>query len=67
MLKRIASLLIANITGLVVFYLMYRVGIYLNVPLLQKYYLIPFTALIAYMVFEDYKEIKNYLRYEQTI
>lgn len=67
MLKRIASLLIANIAGLVVFYLMYKVGIYLNVPLLQKYYLIPLSVLVAYMVFEDYKEIKNYLRYEQTI
>ncbi|WP_069649782.1 hypothetical protein [Caloranaerobacter ferrireducens] len=64
MLKRIASLLIANIAGLVVFYLMYKAGIYLNVPLLEKYYLIPFTALIAYLIFEDYKGIKNYLKYQ---
>ncbi|SHH89868.1 hypothetical protein SAMN02745135_02596 [Caloranaerobacter azorensis DSM 13643] len=64
MLKRIVSLLVSNIAGLVVFYLMYKAEIYLNVPLLQKYYLIPLAVLIAYMVFEDYKEIKNYLEYQ---
>ncbi|WP_427338166.1 hypothetical protein [Caloranaerobacter sp. DY30410] len=44
--------------------LMYQLGVYLNVPLIEKYYLISFTALIAYLIFEDYKGIKNYLKYQ---
>lgn len=54
MLQRIFRIIISNIVALIVFYLMYLYGIE-NVPMVDQYWHIPFSLLVTYLLYEDYK------------
>ncbi|MTI67146.1 MAG: hypothetical protein FH753_11195 [Firmicutes bacterium] len=59
MKKLIFSLVMGNLSGFLAFYMMYRIGIGLQIPLVQEYYLIPLLITIGYMVWDNFKSIEQ--------
>lgn len=60
MKRLIFSLTISNLVGLFVFYLMYKIGIKFNIPLVKEYYIAPLSVVIAYLIWDNYKDIKKF-------
>lgn len=57
MKRTIMGLIISNAVTLIVFYLMYRWGAD-NIQYVQQYYKIPLAVVLAYMIYENFKEFK---------
>lgn len=62
MKKTMMRLFISNAVALYVFYLMYKFGVSMQIPLVQQYFLIPLAIVIGYLAKEDYKELKKVQR-----
>ncbi len=64
MRKTMIRLFISNAVALMVFYLMYQFGVYMDIPLVEQYFVIPLAILIGYLAKEDYKELR---KVQQTV
>ncbi|MDU1350592.1 hypothetical protein [uncultured Clostridium sp.] len=56
--QTIMSILLSNATALVIFYLLYRYGVSQDIPLVQRYFMIPLLILTGGLIREDYKQLK---------
>ncbi len=62
MRKTMIRLLISNAVALMVFFLMYQFGVSMDIPLVEKYFVIPLAIVIGYLAKEDYKELRTVQR-----
>ncbi|KAJ48848.1 hypothetical protein BD780_003471 [Clostridium tetanomorphum] len=62
--QTIFAISLSNTVALAIFYLMYKFGVSIEIPLVQQYFMIPLAILVGYLVQEDYKELR---KVQQTV